>query len=386
MKTEKIRGFNDFVGEDALKRAKVRKIIEEQFEVYGFEPAETPIIEAEDFVKSENEGDEAVSDVFKLQDKGKRKLALRYEFTFQLKRIAKQKKLPYKRYQTGPVFRDEPVSSTRFRQFTQCDVDVVGSSVKDEVEVLATIKSISEKLGIDTIIYINNRKLMNEILEDEKIEERYMEDVIREIDKLDKLPEKKVLENLKKYNAEKLLRIFKKPEKFFEKYNFYKDIQELRKFCQNYGVKVEFAPSLARGLSYYNGTIFEAKVKGTGESVAGGGAFEINGIQSVGYGAGLERLCALAKVELEGVKILVLSIGQDKKAIQIAEKLRKDGTATVVLLDKGVSKALDYANARKIEKVVFVGEEEVKKGKLKVKDMKTGNERLVSEKELAGDL
>jgi len=108
---------------------------ESTFEKYCFEQVETPIIEYEEFVKGENSDDEVISDIFRLNDKGKRKLALRYEFTFQLKRIANNKKLPYKRFQIGPVFRDEPIQGNRLRQFTQCDVDVVGSSIKDEAEV-----------------------------------------------------------------------------------------------------------------------------------------------------------------------------------------------------------------------------------------------------------
>src|SRR3990167_9389389 len=129
MTNETIKGFKDYTGEDAVKRAEVKKILVRTFESYGFEPAETPIVEAEEFVKGDNEKDEAVSDIFKLQDKAERRLALRYEFTFQLKRLMKNKKMPYKRYQIGPVFRNEPISANRFRQFTQCDVDVVGGDL-----------------------------------------------------------------------------------------------------------------------------------------------------------------------------------------------------------------------------------------------------------------
>jgi len=116
-KLGQVKGFRDFSGEEAEKRKAIKEIIVEIFERYGFEPAETPIIEQEEFVRGENKQDEAVSDIFKLQDKGKRNLALRYEFTFQLKRLMKNKKLPYKRYQIGEVFRDEPISENRFRQF-----------------------------------------------------------------------------------------------------------------------------------------------------------------------------------------------------------------------------------------------------------------------------
>src|SRR3989338_2992749 len=126
---ESIKGFKDYTGEEAKKRAEIKKILVETFEKYGFEPAETPVIEAEEFVRGENANDEAVSDIYTLEDKGKRKLALRYEFTFQLKR-----------YQLGEVFRDEPVSSNRFRQFVQSDIDIIGSTIKDDAEILALRK------------------------------------------------------------------------------------------------------------------------------------------------------------------------------------------------------------------------------------------------------
>ena len=147
-KTDLVKGFRDLEGKEALKQIKVMDIIKDVFYKYGFNYVETPIIEYEEFVKGENEKDEAVSDIFKLKDKGNRKLALRYEFTFQLKRLAKNKKLPYKRFQMGNVFRDEPIKVNRYRQFTQCDADVIGSSVKDEAELFAMAKRVFDSLGI----------------------------------------------------------------------------------------------------------------------------------------------------------------------------------------------------------------------------------------------
>jgi len=224
MKTESVKGFKDYIGEEAQKRAKIKEIIVGTFEKYGFEPAETPVIENEEFVKgsSEQAQDEVISDIFKLKDKGKRNLALRYEFTFQLKRIAKNKKLPYRRYQIGEVFRDEPSSGgkARFRQFTQCDVDVVGisnSGTRDEAEILALTNEILEELKISNKIFVGNKKLLNEILEELKIKEN-KEQILKEIDKLDKLPEEQIKANLKKFKAEKILSIFKKPESYFKKY------------------------------------------------------------------------------------------------------------------------------------------------------------------------
>ena len=215
---EEVKGFRDYTGEEAEKRLEIQKILTCEFEKYGFEYAETPVIEYEEFVKGENSNDEAVSDIFKLQDKGERKLALRYEVTFQLKRLAQGKKLPYKRFQIGPVFRDEPISGNRFRQFITCDADIIGSSLRDEAEVYSMISKIFEVLNIKGVIYVNNRKLLNEILDSLKISVKDRDSVIREIDKLDKLSEKEVLSNLKKYNAEKLIPILKNKKNYFFKF------------------------------------------------------------------------------------------------------------------------------------------------------------------------
>ncbi len=375
MKSGNVKGFQDFVGAEALKRAKIRKIILRQFELYGFEPAETPTIEFEEFVRGENSDDEAVSSIFKLEDRGKRKLALRYESTFQLKRISRNQKLPFKRYQIGRVFRDEPVSANRFREFTQCDADIVGSSLKDEAELFSLVKKILDELGIESVIYFNNRKLLNEIMVSEGIEERTRERVIRELDKLDKLPKKEVADNLKKLGAEKILKVI---DGKLDKFKFYGEIKELKKLCKAYGVKLEFSPTLARGLSYYNGTVVEVKVKGMKETICSGGAYLIGDVQSFGISFGLERLSTLSNVIGDGTKVQVISIGEDEAAIRLASDLRERGTSVNLILDKSIGKALDYANAKGVEKVVFVGAEEVKKGKFKVKDMKSGEEKFVS--------
>lgn len=378
MITETVKGFRDFVGEEALKREKIREIIVGKFKSYGFMPAETPIIEQEEFVRGENPSDEAVSDVFKLQDRGKRNLALRYEFTFQLKRISQQKKLPFRRYQIGEVFRDEPISANRFRQFTQCDVDIVGSTARDEAEILKLTSEILNELKIDATIFINNRKLLNEILDKERIKQKV--EVIKEIDKLDKLPESEVKANLKGYGAEKLIEIFKKPASYFKKYAAYKEIETLMDYCKDYGVKVEFLPTLARGLSYYNSSIFEIKTKAIKETIIGGGSYLVNGIQSTGISFGIERLSALADTKAEGIKCIVISIGKDKESIKLTESLRVQGISCFVM-DK-VSKALDYANSQIIPYAIFVGAEELKKKKFKLRDMKTGKEKFLAEKEL----
>lgn len=373
---EPVKGFRDFSGKEAEKRAEIRKIIVETFEAYGFEPAETPIIEQEEFVRGENASDEAVSDIFKLQDKGKRNLALRYEFTFQLKRLMRNKKLPYKRYQIGEVFRDEPVSSNRFRQFTQCDIDIIGSVIKDDAEILAVSNEIMKKLGIEPVTLINNRALLNEILNDNKIKEKDKEQVLREVDKYEKIGEKEVRVNLKKLEAEKVLDALKKGEKYFSKFESYKEILELMKYCEIYGIKVLFSPTLIRGLSYYNKNVFEIKTREIKETLLAGGSYMFNGIQCTGIAFGLDRISMLAKLNVDKEKTLVISLGKDEESIKLANKIRSKGETVSIYYGKP-SKALDYANSYGFGKAVFVGEKEVKAKKFKVKDMKTGKESLL---------
>lgn len=389
MTSDVVKGFKDYTGDEAEKRAEVKKIIEGAFAKYGFEPAETPIIEYAQFVRGENKQDEAVSDIFQLQDKGKRELALRYEFTFQLKRLMKNKKLPYKRYQIGPVFRDEPVSSNRLRQFVQCDVDTIGADVKDEAEILALANELLTGIDVEPIILVGNRALLNEILEDNGVKDKDKLQVLREIDKYDKIGEKQLLDNLKKLGAEKVLDNLKKGEKYFSKFNSYKDVIELIKYCKMYGVKVLFSPTVVRGLSYYNGNVFEIKAKGVKgnenissnspkrgiikETLVAGGSYMFDGIQCTGISFGLDRLAVLSPWESAKLRTLVISLEQDKESIKLADKFRSQGQIVSIYYGKP-SKALEYANSYGYERVIFIGKEEIKKHKYKIKVMKTGRE------------
>jgi len=378
MKTDIIKGFRDYDGKEAEKRAVVREVIRQTFERYGFQPAETPIIESEEFVRGENANDGAVSDIYKLTDKGKRKLALRYEFTFQLKRLMKNKKLPFKRYQIGQVFRDEPVAGNRTRQFTQCDADVVGSTTKDEVEILAMTSEILKNLGIEFTILFNNRKLLNAILDDLKIKKN-REQIMRELDKIEcncKFNEGRTNKNLERFGAENLLKTINQGEEYLSKFDSYKEIIGLLEYCKSYGIKIKFAPSLVRGLSYYNGNVFEIKTKKIKETIAGGGSYNFNNAQCTGISFGIERLCAVSNLAVNLEKYLIVSLEQDREAIKLAQKLRRQNKIVSMYYGKP-SKALEYANAYGFQKVIFVGVQEVRTNKFKVKIMKTGKEILL---------
>jgi histidyl-tRNA synthetase len=378
MNTDLIKGFKDFTGEEAEKRKFIKSILVETFEKYGFEPAETPVIESEEFVRGENKGDEAISEIYTLKDKGNRNLALRYEFTFQLDRISKSKKLPYKRYQIGEVFRDEPTNSKRVRQITQCDLDIVGSTIKDEAEILSVANEVLSKLDIKNEIYVGNRTLLNEIMDNENITKNKGErdQIMREIDKLDKVKEEEIIKNLKKFKAEKLINVFKEKEKYFEKYKSYEQIRKLKEYCSFYGFDVIFQPSLVRGLSYYNGNVWEIKTKEIRESICGGGSYLVNNIQSTGISFGLERLSILLNSFKKKEKILILSLNQDEKAIRFSQKLRNKGKNVIIFYGKP-TKALDYANSYNINEVIFIGEEEIKIGKAKIRNMQTGKESFI---------
>ncbi|MCX6748768.1 MAG: ATP phosphoribosyltransferase regulatory subunit, partial [Candidatus Pacearchaeota archaeon] len=310
MITETVKGFSDYTLEEAEKRERIREILVKNFKLYGFQAEETPIVEYGEFVKDGNEQDEAVSDVFKLKDKGMRDLALRYELTFQLKRTANNKKLPYKRYQIGQVFRDEPVSSNRFRQFTQADIDIIGSSVKDEAEILALTCNVLKELGIKAEIEVNSRKLMNSVIKSLGIEN--VEFVLREIDKLDKQGAMQIKLNLAKFiDKERIIKLFNilnKPLSAFKKFEGYLELKQLIDSCENYKVKVKFNPTTIRGLSYYNGNVWEVKTQEMKEKINGGGSYLINNIPSTGISFGIDRLAQLAKLKEDKKKVLVLSI------------------------------------------------------------------------------
>jgi len=395
---ELVKGFPEFLPPESIKFERVRKIVQKQYEHYGFLPIKTPTIEFDELMRSDKlpgEEDEAVSDRFKFQDRGGRNLGLRYEFTFQLARIFKQHpnmKLPFRRFQIGSVFRDEPTSSGRFKEFTQCDGDIIGNaSVEADAECLAVGHNIVQALNIPADIHVNNKKLMIAILESIQIQRKH--EVLRELDKMDKLGEDAVKTNLKKYaDTNQILTLFKLLEKdleFFVK-NLFDGADELFKLQQivnDYGFKIKYDPFLVRGLSYYTGNVFELKVAGTKNSIGGGGRYDrVVGkymgkeIPAVGISFGLERLTDLANISEEDNTLLIISLDKDRESRELLQKIRKHAQA--IMSNDKIGKAMEYANSYGIKYVIFLGEEEIKKKKYKLKDMSSGKEQLLTEKQL----
>ena len=392
---EKVKGFRDILFPESLKRTKVKEVIERNFRLFGFLPIETPTIEYDFLLKGDNGSDEAVSDRFRLQDKGKRELSLRFEFTVQLSRIFKENstiKLPFRRYQIGNNFRDEPLRADRYREFIQCDADILGdASINADAECLALGSKIFRDLGLKAEIKVNNRRLLNSILE--KIDaNKDSQQVLREIDKMDKLDEKEVKRNLLKFISDRqvkeLFSLLSKDLDYFvkQKFNGAEEVSELQRLGKIYDYKIIFTPTLMRGFSYYTGNVWEIFSKEKKVALASGGRYDDKvgkycnrQIPAVGISFG--TLVDYDKVEVESVKYVLISLEQDKITLNLASKLRKSGKSCVVFYGKP-SKALDWANAYGAESVIFIGAEEVKKKKFKVKNLKNGKELLVGEKEL----
>ena len=405
IEVDTVKGFQDYLMPLSAKRESIRKIAEETYKLYGFVPIETPIVEYDELMRSDvladESEDEAVSDRFRLKDRAGRNLGLRYEFTFQLARIFKMYpniKLPFKRYQIGPVFRDEPIRTGRTRQFTQCDADIIGdSSVHADAECIALAKDIFKKLGIKTEVHVNNRKLIDSIIASCEISSR--KQVLREIDKMDKVGEDAVKLNLKKYaDSTQIITLFKLLEKdldFFveNKFDGAEELKELEKECKSFGFQVKIVPTLVRGFGYYTGNIFEFMTSAKYALAAGGrydkliGKYSGRDVSAVGVSFSLEAIEGLCPEATDKLKItpqakaIIVSIGQDKNVIKLAKKMREKEISCITHFDK-TGKALEYANVNEIEYAIFVGEKEIQKKKYTARNLGTGQEKSVTETQL----
>ncbi|HRS42560.1 MAG TPA: histidine--tRNA ligase [Candidatus Diapherotrites archaeon] len=448
---ETARGTRDFPPSEKIIRDKVINQIKEIFEIYGFSPLETPTFEKLEILEAKfgaGENSDAISEIYRFKDQGNRDLGLRYEFTFALARFVGQNpqlKLPFKRYQIGTVFRDGPIKAGRYREFYQCDIDVVGvKSVLADAEALAVVKDVFNKLKLDVIIEVNDRKLLTEIIKYSGIEENQATQVIISIDKLKKIGingvKAELLEKqIPKDKIEKLMNLLTEIEKgtnteklkslknILGETEGLKEIEELLGYLKDFSVDVEFSPSLARGLGYYTGPIFEVFLKDQtimSSSIAGGGRWDkmigkYIGNEKMNYPAtglsfgiepimdiilkrdGTERQTVtdlfvipinyVAKAinigtepqEFKEMRNKLNLTGRDssqirKQAIKITQELRKRGLkAQVDLLDRSVSKNIEYADKLGIPYVGFLGEDEIKQNKIKIRNLKTGKEELI---------
>ncbi|MBI5066232.1 histidine--tRNA ligase [Candidatus Woesearchaeota archaeon] len=417
MELQTAKGVRDVYPEEQLLRQKVIAVLKKTFEKYGFSPLETPTIERFETLSAKYAGgSEILKETFQFEDQGKRKLGLRYDLTVPFCRFVGMNstlKMPFKRYEMGKVFRDGPVSSDRVREFTQCDVDVVGArSILAEAEFISIYNEVFNELGIKFELRINNRKLLNGMTE--TVGASNAEEVILAIDKLDKIGEKGVSAELKQKgcNDKQIKQLFelinttdlsklKKLIKSEKGQEGIKELEELMEYTK--GLNRVFVPSLARGLAYYTGTIFEVYAS-EGEiksAIGAGGRYDkmigafLESKQeypAVGVSFGLDRICSVLKEK--GVKsrktptqIYVIPIKTVKESLEVVKELRSEGiNAEMDLNERGISKNLDYANSYEIPFVLFIGQEELKKKKLKLRDMVSGNEEFLSVEEVVKKL
>ena len=406
------KGTRDFSPEEKILRDKIVGTLKEVFELYGFAPLDTPILEKFDVLSSKYAGGaEILKETFKLKDQGARELGLRYDLTVPLARYIGMNptiKMPFKRYQVGEVFRDGPVASARYRQFTQCDVDVIGSnSMAADAEIVGLVYSAFSKLNLEVVVKASNRGLLNDILDYCGVQKEKQEAVILSIDKLEKfgvnvvkeeLKQQKIDEskinkiidiiNVKGDNREKIIQL----KKILKNSEGLKEIEEMISYLKNMNCQADFDVSLARGLAYYTGTVIEAVLKNSSikSSVAGGGRYDNmigsflgkGSIPAVGISFGVDRIYD-ALVERQetkqktNTKVYIIPIKTLNESMKIAQQLRDAGiNADIDLNDKGPSKNLEYANSLGTPYVVFVGKKELEENKVKLRDMKSGKEEM----------
>lgn len=404
---ELAKGTRNVDPNQKLIRNKVMNVLVKVFDLYGYKPLETPTLQRYDVLASKYAGGaEILKETFRLKDQGNRDLALRYDLTVPLAlyvALNPQVKLPFKRYEVGKVFRDGPISSERFREFWQCDVDVVGSSsMLADAEFINLILRVFKELSLDVVVKINNRKILDGIMDYCNIDSEKRNSAILTIDKFEKIGVDGVKNELKEKKLsndqiDKLTKLIsvkgdskKKLEYIKKLLNNNEGIKEIEEVML-YAPNADFDPSLARGLAYYTGIVYETFMKNSElkTSLVSGGRFDnmigdfLNNGQkypAVGISFGLDRIEKAVKFdEKANTKVYVIPIKQAEKSLQILEELRSKGiNSDMDLMDRSISKNLDYANSLGIPYVVFVGEDEVKKNKFKLRDMKTGKEEMLS--------
>ena len=440
------KGTRDFSPEEMLKRNYIFDTIKEVFKLYGFLPIETPAMENLSTLmgKYGEEGDKLLFKVLnsgdylsgisheelsqcnsqkltsKISEKG-----LRYDLTVPFARFVVQNQnelvFPFRRYQIQPVWRADRPQKGRYREFYQCDVDIIGSdSLLNELELIQVVDDVFRKLGIRVVVKINNRKILSGIAETIGEKERIV-DITVAIDKLDKIGLQKVNEELSLKGVSedaiaKLQPILQmsgnNEEKLSQIENVIhqstvgmKGIAELREIFAylsglNVNTAVELDLTLARGLNYYTGAIFEVKSLDMQiGSITGGGRYDdltgifgLPGVSGVGISFGADRiydvmnqLNSFEKGNSATTKIMFVNFGktEEKYCLPLVSRLRANGISTEIYpeADK-MKKQLNYANKKNIRYVALAGESEIAEGVFTLKDMESGEQKKLTGSDL----
>ena len=415
-------GFMELLPSEQILFNQMKSTIEDTYKRFGFLPLDTPVIELSEVLLAKA-GGETEKQIYRF-NKGDHDLSLRFDLTVPLaKYVAKNYgnlSFPFRRYQIGKVYRGERTQKGRFREFYQCDIDIIGDGELDlinDAELPSVIYTIFTKLGFQNFtIRINNRKILNGLFESLKLNDKATE-ILRIIDKIDKIGKDAVIEELEKIevNKEAINKIMEfiaiegtsdeKLEKLkelkIENETYKKGVEELEYVVKhmrlfeipenNFSVDL----TIARGLDYYTGTVYETFLNDYRElgSVCSGGRYENlaehytdKKLPGVGISIGLTRLfyklneMNLIKADKKSVAdVLRIPMVEDLSVpIKIANKLRKEGKNTEIYLNNKKLKAkFKYADKLEIPYVVIIGEDEIKERKYTLKNMKTGEEEKV---------
>ena len=405
IKAATLKGFRDFLPEQANAREFVVGKIKETFKVFGFEPIETPALEYEEVLAGKY-GEEGEKLMYRFTDNGGRKVAMRYDQTVPLARVVAQYPelpKPFKRYQIQTVWRADNPQKGRFREFLMCDVDIVGtdSSLAD-AEVIITAAKVLENLGFKNFkILVNDRSIFSNLVQKTAVSENELPTIIRSIDKLKKIGREGVIQELeeKGFPSEKAANILQT----IENYPPTERLQEIISYLKKLGLsenQFEFSPTLARGLEYYTSTIIEIEAEGyTAGSIAGGGRYDkLIGLYSgndqpaVGFAFGFDRVIeAMEELNLlpknaSSAKVLVTVFSPEllDKSLEVSSRLRSNNINTELWLDpeSKLDKQLKYADQKGIPFAIIIGPNEARSGKVTLKNLTEKTQETITEGEL----
>lgn len=417
-KFENLKGTYDYLPDKQIIRENIKEMLQSEFVKYGFAPIETPILCKFDLLASKySEGADILNETYKLSDQGSRKLGLRYDLTITFSKLISSNAnvvLPFKRYEIGKVFRDGPVKIGRNREFTQCDVDVVGEkSILAEAEYMMMTSEVYKKLGLDIEVEFNNRKLLSGIIYSVfgNISDEILRKSIMLIDKFAKLTESELFAEFTKIGIEEskvktlqeiLSSDYAKLKKIVQIYDnkmIQEGIEEIDELY-NYltGTKtlevMKFAPYLARGIDIYTGMVWEVFLKdrriGNQEfnmSIGGGGRYDkiittfVNdGIEypAVGMSFGLDVIYEIlilknAYKKNSTVDLFVIPINTKIETFKFVSKMRELGVKTdMEKKEQKLKKSMKFANKMNIPYVTIIGEDELNNQIISVKNMDSG--------------
>lgn len=418
MAYQNVKGTQDYLSNAEVVRRNIRRTLEDVFIQYGCKPLETPILNYTELLASKyGGGAEILEEMYTLTDRGERDLALRYDLTIPFAKVVAMNptlRMPFKRYEIGKVFRDGPIKTGRLREFTQCDVDIVGvESQIAEAELMVMALDAFGKLDLKVTIQYNNRKLLTGMLEVFGVESEKRNKAVLILDKLEKIGLEAVITELSEQGLANStiasIRKFLRDENnitfnYFETYanqneqvrEGLNELKELDSYLDYLSVDNQcvFNPFLARGLEIYTGTIYEMFLSDQiiKSSIGSGGRYDnaIGGLlgtnenySTVGISFGLDVIYTAIRnsekrlEDSQDVDYYIVPLSTPKESLMVAKDLRKKGfSVEYEMSNKKLGKALNKANKEKIRNVVIIGEDEVKNNQIKIKDMITGDENV----------